>query len=242
MNFFRPSRTIPTTTWTATSRWALTIPRFFILIGGLFLFGLGEAFFIQSNLGNSPWAVFAGGLSKITGYSIEWATFGISLAVVLLWIPLKEKFGIGPIANTIVVAWAMGVCRSFIPLNAPAVGSDAVTSYVTGGMFLFLGIMSIGLGSALYITCGLGAGPRQGLMAALHRITGQPVSRITTALEVTVCVIGIVLGGKYGIGTILFAVLVGQSVAIWFGVVGRLGAIKDTKDHSDDEPSAAIDG
>ena len=136
----------------------------------------------------------------------------------------------------------MGVCRSFIPLNAPAVGSNEVTSYVTGVVFLFLGIMSIGLGSALYITCGLGAGPRQGLMAALHRITGQPVSRITTALEVTVCVLGIALGGKFGIGTILFALLVGQSVAIWFGVVGRLGAVKDTKDHSDDEPSAAIDG
>lgn len=242
MNFFRPSRTIPTTTWTATSRWELTIPRFFILVGGLFLFGLGEAFFIQSNLGNSPWAVFAGGLSNITGYSIEWCTFAISLCVVLLWIPLKEKFGIGPIANTIVVAWAMGVCRSFIPLNAPSVGSNEVTSYVTGAVFLLLGIMSIGLGSALYITCGLGAGPRQGLMAALHRITGQPVSRITTALEVIVCVIGIALGGKYGVGTILFAVLVGQSVAIWFGVVGRLGAIKDTKDHTDDEPASAIDG
>lgn len=240
MHFFKPSRTIPTTTWTASSRWDLEPKRLMILLAGLFLFGLGEAFFIQSKLGNSPWAVFASGLALKTGYSIEECTFAISCAVVLLWIPLKEQYGIGPIGNTIVVAWAMGVCRAFLPELDYSTGS--LSTYAEGGLFLFLGLMSIGAGSALYITCGLGAGPRQGLMAALHRITHLPVARITTAIEVVVCIIGIALGGTFGVGTILFAVLVGQFVAIWFGVIGRLGAVPDTKDHRDDEPEAAIDG
>ncbi|MFM2031401.1 MAG: hypothetical protein RLZZ297_166 [Chloroflexota bacterium] len=240
MQFFTPSRTIPTTTWTATSRWDLEPKRLLILLGGLFLFGLGEAFFIQSNLGNSPWAVFASGVARKTGYSIEECTFAISCAVVLLWIPLREAYGIGPIGNTIVVAWAMGIWRSFIPVLDYSDGSLA--SYALGGLFLLLGLIAIGMGSALYITCGLGAGPRQGLMAALHRITHLPTARITTTIEVVVCIIGISLGGTFGIGTIVFALLVGHFVAISFGIVGRLGAVPDTRDHSDDEPEAAIDG
>lgn len=238
--FFAPSRTIPQTWWTATSRWDLAPLRLGILIGGLFLFGLGEAFFVQSNQGNSPWAVFASGISNLSGISLEWATFYVSCAVCLLWIPLGERFGIGPIANTIVVAWAMGVGRSFIPLLA----GDA---YLVSAVYIIVGIALIGIGSALYITCGLGAGPRQGVMAALHRITGVRVGRITTAIEVTVCTAGFFMGGKIGIGTLIFALLVGQSVAIAFGVIGRLSDMRThthppAVEHDEYEQGAAIDG
>jgi len=236
--FFRPSRTIPVTTWTATSRWDLSLPRLAILAAGLFLFGLGEAFFVQSNQGNSPWAVFASGITNVSGLSLEWATFAVSCVICLSWIPLGEKYGIGPIANTIIVAWAMGIGRSFIPLLNPQLLGYSI-------IYILVGLSCIGFGSALYITCGLGAGPRQGVMAALHRITGVRVSRITMALEVTVCTLGFLMGGKIGVGTLLFAGLAGQAVAIAFGVIGRLGAVTPVASVASDDDSAAksaIDG
>lgn len=238
--FFTPSRTIPQTWWTASSRWDFSFPRLVILVGGLFLFGLGEAFFVQSNQGNSPWAVFASGVANLTGITLEWATFYVSCAVCLLWIPLGERFGIGPIANTIVVAWAMGVGRSFIPLLD-------TSAYASSVIYILVGIAFIGLGSALYITCGLGAGPRQGVMAALHRITGVRVGRITTAIEITVCTTGYLMGGKIGLGTLIFALLVGQSVAIAFGMMGRISDMRTptpppTVTADDYEPGSAIDG
>ncbi|MEY2845495.1 MAG: hypothetical protein RL076_1041 [Chloroflexota bacterium] len=238
--FFAPSRTIPHTWWTASSRWDFALPRLGLLIGGLFLFGVGEAFFVQSNQGNSPWAVFASGIANLSGISLEWATFYVSCAVCLLWIPLGERFGIGPIANTIVVAWAMGVGRAFIPL----LDSSA---YALSIVYIVVGIAFIGLGSALYITCGLGAGPRQGVMAALHRITGVRVGRITTAIEVTVCTAGFLMGGKIGLGTLIFALLVGQSVAIAFGVMGRISDMRTVPaapgaPNDDYEPGTPIDG
>ena len=237
-NFFRPSRTIPVTTWTATSRWDLSLPRLAILAAGLFLFGLGEAFFVQSNQGNSPWAVFASGITNVTGLTLEWATFAIGAVICLLWIPLGEKYGIGPIANTIIVAWAMGVGRSFIPLLDSQ-------QYGLSIIYILVGLSCIGFGSAFYITCGLGAGPRQGVMAALHRITGIRVSRITTAIEGVVCTLGVVMGGKIGFGTLVFAILVGQAVAIAFGVIGRLGAVTPVASVPSDDDSAAssaVDG
>ena len=238
--FFAPSRTIPQTWWTASYRWDFALPRLVLLVGGLFLFGLGEAFFVQSNQGNSPWAVFASGIANLSGISLEWATFYVSCAVCLLWIPLGERFGIGPIANTIVVAWAMGLGRSFIPLF------DG-TAYLTSIGYIIVGIAFIGLGSAVYITCGLGAGPRQGVMAALHRISGVRVGRITTAIEITVCTAGYLMGGKIGLGTLIFALLVGQSVAIAFGVMGRISTMLTTPASSSDtndeyDSAAAIDG
>lgn len=238
--FFAPSRTIPQTWWTASSRWDFALPRLVILVGGLFLFGLGEAFFVQSNQGNSPWAVFASGIANLSGISLEWATFYVSCAVCLLWIPLGERFGIGPIANTIVVPWAMGVGRAVIPL-LPSM------SYALSLVYIIVGIACIGFGSALYITCGLGAGPRQGVMAALHRITGVRVGRITTAIEVTVCTAGFLMGGKIGLGTLIFALLVGQSVAIAFGIIGRFSDSRTPtqapeQDNDEYEQGSAIDG
>ncbi|MBM4414143.1 MAG: hypothetical protein FJ040_11955 [Chloroflexi bacterium] len=214
MKFLMPSRTIPHTTWTASSRWDTSISRLLILTFGLFLFGIGESLYIQSNLGNSPWAVFADGVAKMTGTTIAWSTFAISCAVVLLWIPLKEKYGIGPIANTIVVPWAMNVGLTFIPRQTP------ITS---GALFLLIGIACVGLGSAIYITCGLGAGPRQGMMTALHRITGIRVARITTSIEVVVFTLGVLMGGKYGIGTLVFALCIGPAVAIGFTLMREIG-------------------
>lgn len=215
LKFLQPSRTIPHTTWTAPSRWDLSWVRLLILASGLFLFGIGESLYIQSNLGNSPWAVFADGVAKLTGTTIAWSTFAISCVIFLLWMPLKEKYGIGPIANTLIVPWAMNVGLTFIPRQ---------TSIPNGVLFLVIGIACVGLGSAIYITCGLGAGPRQGMMTALHRITGVRVARIATSIEVVVFTIGVLMGGKYGVGTLVFALSIGPAVAIGFNIMREIGA------------------
>jgi uncharacterized membrane protein YczE len=210
----RLSRSIPRTWWTAPTRWQLTLSRALILLSGLVLFGIGEALFIQSDLGISPWAVFADGIARQLGTTIAWSSLGVSLLVVLLWIPLREPFGLGPIANTFMVPFAMDLGMRWIP-QPP--------SWALGGIYLLAGVALIGLGSALYISCGLGAGPRQGLMTALHRLTGRPVARISTAIEITVLTIGILLGGRVGIGTLVFALTVGPAIAIGFTLVGKVG-------------------
>jgi uncharacterized membrane protein YczE len=223
LKFLQPSRTIPHTTWTATSRWDMSLFRLLILGFGLFLFGIGESLYIQSNLGNSPWAVFADGVAKLTGTTIAWSTFVISCVVFLLWIPLKEKYGIGPIANTLIVPLAMSVGLTFIPRQE---------STTTGIVFLIIGIACVGLGSAIYITCGLGAGPRQGVMTALHRITGVRVARIATSIEVVVFTLGVLMGGKYGIGTLVFALCIGPAVAIGFSIMREIGEAPTNGQHA----------
>ena len=223
LKFLQPSRTIPHTTWTATSRWDMSLFRLLILGFGLFLFGIGESLYIQSNLGNSPWAVFADGVAKLTGTTIAWSTFVISCVVFLLWIPLKEKYGIGPIANTLIVPLAMSVGLTFIPRQE---------STTTGIVFLIIGIACVGLGSAIYITCGLGAGPRQGMMTALHRITGVRVARIATSIEVVVFTLGVLMGGKYGIGTLVFALCIGPAVAIGFSIMREIGEAPTNEQHA----------
>ena len=222
LKFLQPSRTIPHTTWTAESRWDMSLSRLLILAFGLFLFGIGESLYIQSNLGNSPWAVFADGVAKLTGISIAWSTLIISCVIVLLWIPLKEKYGIGPIANTLIVPLAMNVGLTLIPRQ------DSTTN---GALFLVIGIACVGLGSAIYITCGLGAGPRQGMMTALHRITGVRVARIATSIEVVVFTLGVLMGGKYGIGTLVFALCIGPAVAIGFSIMREIGGTPTDATH-----------
>lgn len=215
----RLSRTIPRTWWTAQSRWQLSPVRVLILFSGLFLFGIGEALFIQSGLGISPWAVFADGIAQQLGTTIAWSSLGVSIVVVLLWIPLREPFGFGPIANTFVVPYAMDVGMHVIP---------APQSWLVGSLYLVAGVILIGLASALYITCGLGAGPRQGLMTALHRLTGRQVAQISTAIELVVLAVGVVLGGRIGIGTLVFALSVGPAIALGFTLVGRFGALRES--------------
>jgi uncharacterized protein len=222
LKFLQPSRTIPHTTWTAESRWDMSLSRLLILAFGLFLFGIGESLYIQSNLGNSPWAVFADGVAKLTGISIAWSTLIISCVIVLLWIPLKEKYGIGPIANTLIVPLAMNVGLTLIPRQ---------DSTINGALFLVIGIACVGLGSAIYITCGLGAGPRQGMMTALHRITGVRVARIATSIEVVVFTLGVLMGGKYGIGTLVFALCIGPAVAIGFSIMREIGGTPTDAPH-----------
>ena len=182
---------------------------------GLSIFGLGDAFVIQSNIGNGPWSVLAQGISRHARISMGWSTFAISAVVLLAWIPLREKPGFGTISNLIIIAIAIQIGVTYIPLQ---------NSYLAGTLFALLGTAMIGIATSLYITCGLGPGPRDGLMTAIHLRTGVRVSRVRFGIEFSVVAFGAILGGNVGVGTLLFVLLIGQSVAISLGVVARLSA------------------
>jgi len=217
-NFLRPSKTIPSTSWRADTTWGLvngnqSLQRFLILIFGLTLFGIGEAFLVITSLGNSPWVVLSEGISLNSNLNIGQATFFVSLMVLFFWIPLKQKPGFGTLANMVVIAAAIELGLLIIP---------EVNNLALKVFYVLFGILLVGIGSALYITCGLGTGPRDGLMTGLHYRTGVRVGRVRLGIEVVALTTGAFLGGSLGVGTALFALLIGQSVAISLGVLGRL--------------------
>ena len=217
-NFLRPSKTIPSTSWRADTTWGLingnqSLQRFLILIFGLTLFGIGEAFLVVTSLGNSPWVVLSEGISLNSNLNIGQANFFVSLMVLFLWIPLKQKPGFGTLANIVVIAAAIELGLLIIP---------EVNNLVLKVFYILFGVLLVGIGSALYITCGLGTGPRDGLMTGLHYRTGVRVGRVRLGIEVVALTTGALLGGSLGVGTALFALLIGQSVAISLGVLGRL--------------------
>lgn len=214
----KPSRTIPHTPWRAESTWSLGLGRYhlerlLILIFGLTIFGLGDAFLIMSTLGNSPWTVLAEGISLNTPLNIGESTFIISVFILLLWIPLRQKPGFGTLANIVVIATAIELGLHIIP------STDNLSLQL---FYIFFGITLVGSGSALYITCGLGTGPRDGLMTGLHYKTGVRVGRVRLGIEIIALSVGAFLGGSFCVGTALFALLIGQSVAISLGVVDRI--------------------
>jgi len=213
LSHLRPHKTVPITPWRGKHRWDLSVSRVLILSFGLAIFGFGDALVVQSNLGNAPWTVFAQGISLKSGLSLGWATFFTGFAVLLIWIPLRERPGFGTLANIAIISASIQCGVDRFPLQSTFVG---------GLLSALAGIALVGVGSALYITCGLGPGPRDGAMTGIHNRTGVRVGRVRMAIEVTVLIIGALLGGRIGLGTALFALLIGQAVAISFGVVARL--------------------
>jgi len=211
--FLAPHKTIPHTPWRADHRWQLSPSRVGILFFGLAIFGLGDSLLIQGNIGNAPWTVFAQGVALKSGWSIGLSTFIISIFVLLIWIPLRERPGFGTLANIVIIAIFIEVGTSIFPEQE---------NYFSGIAFSLAGIAMVGIGSALYITCGLGPGPRDGAMTGIHGLTGIRVSRVRLGIESTVLAVGYLLGGTFGLGTVLFALLIGESVAISLGVLARL--------------------
>jgi uncharacterized membrane protein YczE len=208
----KPHKTVPITPWTAKNRWDLSFSRVCILFFGLAIFGLGDSLLIQGNIGNAPWTVLAQGVTRRTDLSIGWATFLISVVVLLIWIPLREKPGFGTLSNIVLIALFIEIGTHIFPEQ---------NNIFSGTLFAVLGISLVGLGSAIYITCGLGPGPRDGAMTGIHFKTGIRVGRVRMGIEVVVLLAGWVLGGTVGLGTALFALLIGQSVAIFLGVIAR---------------------
>ncbi len=220
MEFLRPAKNVPTTWWSADDPWTLK-PRFstmILLILGLIIFGAGDAVLISARLGNTPWTVLAEGIAKNLGWSIGESTFFVSFMVLLLWIPLREKPGIGTILNAILIAATIEFLLPILP--TPEAFSLQIIQ-------VLVGIVLVAIGSGLYLTANLGPGPRDGTMTGLTKVTGIPIGRIRSGIEIFVIAIGWTLGGKFGIGTILFAILIGPCVAICLNMTGRLGEPSD---------------
>lgn len=213
ISHLKPHRTVPLVPWTAKNRWDLSFKRVLILFFGLAIFGLGDGLIIQSGLGNAPWSVLAQGISLKSGLSIGTSTLIVGSLVLALWIPLRERPGFGTLSNIIIISLFIEIATNIFPKQS---------NILPGVIFTLVGIAMVGIGSSLYITCGLGPGPRDGAMTGLHQRTGVRVGRVRLGLEVAVSIVGALLGGTLGLGTLLFALLIGQSVAISFGLLARL--------------------
>lgn len=170
------------------------------LIPGLLLYGIADAFMIQAALGVDSWTVFAQGISVRTGLSIGLLTNIIGLIVLLLWIPLRQKPGLGTVLNILLVGPAIELGLWLLPI--PEVLWLRVGYFVAG-------LLLLAIASGIYIGANLGPGPRDGLMTGIHARFGTPLWVGRTAVEVTVLVVGWILGGNVGLGTVAFALLIG---------------------------------
>jgi uncharacterized membrane protein YczE len=175
------------------------------LLIGLVLYGVGCALTVEAGLGVDPWTVFAQGVSIHTGIGIGWVTNIVGFLVLLLWIPLRQRPGVGTIANILLVGTSMQVVLWLVP---PISGIGMQIGV------LLAGIVLVALASGLYIGARFGPGPRDGLMTGLHARVGWPIWVCRVLVEVTVLAIGWLLGGTVGIGTILFAILIGPLVHV----------------------------
>lgn len=183
------------------------------LILGLSLFGTGEAMLVAAALGNSPWTVFAQGVAARTHLSIGAMTNVIGPAVLLLWIPLRQRPGLGTVLNVLTIGTALDVSLTVLPRV------DALPARVA---LCVAGILTVALGSGLYLRCGLGPGPRDGLMTGIARVSGWPLGAARAVIEVAVLSAGWLLGGVAGIGTVLFAVVIGPGVHTAVRMLSRI--------------------
>ena len=178
---------------------------FFFLCFGLMLFGLGEGLLIVSFTGASPWSVLAQGISLNVNLSIGTITFLISVAVLILWIPLGQKPGMGTILNAIIIALMIDLCIKFVPTPS---------NYFYQLILAIISVITVGIGGGIYLVSNLGAGPRDGLMIGLQKKTNLPVAAVRAFLEISVVSIGWYLGGTVGVGTLLFAFGIGPCLSL----------------------------
>ena len=205
---------IPTLSWSSSNTLNIkpkSITLTYLIIG-LILFGLGETLLITASAGVSPWTVLAQGISVKTGFTIGLTTFIVSISVLCLWIPLKQKPGIGTILNAIIVSIVLDISLPYLP--KPELFFFQILQ-------VFIGVAIVGLGSGLYLISNLGPGPRDGLMTGLQKLTNFPIAFIRTIIELSAVVSGWYLGGVVGIGTIVFAFGIGPSVSAGLFVVSR---------------------
>jgi uncharacterized membrane protein YczE len=176
------------------------------LYTGLACYGAGIGLLVRSGLGLDPWEVFHQGLSVLSGWSMGLCINLVGALVLLLWIPLRQRPGLGTISNVFVV----GTCADAVMWAVPG-----QTYWPVQWAFLIGGILSVAAASGLYIGAGFGPGPRDGLMTGLHHRYGVSIRLGRTAVELTVLAVGWLLGGTVGVGTILFAVTIGPASQIF---------------------------
>lgn len=214
-----------------SSRHGDLVRRLFQLYAGLALYGASSALLVRSGLGLEPWNVLHQGLSERTGLSMGVVLTIVGAAVLLLWIPLRQRPGLGTISNVLVIGAAMDATLVVVP--------DAHAAAVRVPL-LAAGIVLNGAATGLYIAARFGPGPRDGLMTGLHRRTGVSVRLVRTAIEVTVVVTGFVLGGTVGIGTLLYAVTIGPLAQLFLRVFAVPSASDGSQVVATGQPRRAI--
>ena len=203
---------IPNLSWSSSSplNFKPKLKTLIYLVLGLSLFAIGETLLITANQGVSPWTVLAQGISFQTNLSIGVTTFIVSLIVLILWYPLKQKPGLGTILNIVLISIIIDLSTPILPYPK---------SFLFQIVQSIVAVFIVGLGSGFYLTANLGPGPRDGLMTGLQNITNQPIALIRTILEVSAVCVGFYLGGVVGIGTLLFAFGIGPTVSISIFIV-----------------------
>ena len=199
---------VPRLFWSAPTPLSIKPPllsALFLFIG-LSIFGFGHAILFGSNFGVSPWMVLAQGLAIQFEIGIGLSIIVVSFGVLLFWIPLKEKPGIGTFINFFVVAAVIEMTLPYIPYQ---------TDISLKLLQVFVGILVIGIGGSIYLIAKLGPGPRDGLMTGLSRKTGTPMAYVRNVLEVSVVIIGWSLGGTAGVGTLIFAIMIGPVIVAY---------------------------
>jgi uncharacterized membrane protein YczE len=183
------------------------------LVFGLTVFGLGEALLIAAGTGVSPWTVLAQGVSNVTGWSIGLSTFVISMCVLSLWVRLKQTPGVGTVLNAIIIALILEFILPYIP--TPRLDVFRVLQAIVG-------VLITGIGGGIYLVSNLGPGPRDGLMTGLQQLSNLPIAWVRSSIEIIVVIAGWSIGGVVGLGTFIFAFLIGPSVATSLFVLNKL--------------------
>lgn len=196
------SPTRPYAPRSVTADWGIRLSR---CIAGLALFGIGIALILEAHLGAAPWDVFHQGVAAKTGISVGNVIILTGLLLLLLWIPLRQRPGVGTLLNALEIGFSVDLVMPLIP------GTDLL---VVRFAYLVAGLLVIAIGSGLYIGSGLGPGPRDGLMMGLKE-RGISVRVARTAIELSVLVLGLLLGGKVGIGTVAFTFGIGPLVQVF---------------------------
>ncbi|MGZ2355535.1 hypothetical protein LRE75_02335 [Streptomyces sp. 372A] len=179
------------------------------LYAGLALYGASSALLVVAGLGLEPWGVLHQGLAERTGISIGVVSIIIGAIVLLLWIPLRQRPGLGTVSNVFAVGIAMDGTLALVPeMHGPVARAGVMVA----------GIVLNGMATGLYISARFGPGPRDGLMTGLHRRTGRSIRLVRTAIEIAVVVTGFLLGGSLGVGTVLYALAIGPLAQVFLRV------------------------
>ncbi len=179
---------------------------------GLVLYGVSTAMFVRANLGADPWNVFHLGVAQIFSLNIGMVMILVGALVLLLWIPLRQKPGLGTISNVIVLGLAADAALAIMP---------PVESLVARSFLLFAAILVNAIATGMYIGAGFGSGPRDGLMTGINARTGWSVRSVRTSIELTVLLAGWLMGGTFGVGTVLYALAIGPLIQLclpWFRI------------------------
>ena len=180
---------------------AKTVMAFTRLLLGLFAYGLGLALMVEAKIGIPPWDVFAQGISKQVGISYGWASVVVSIIVLIAWIPLRQRWGIGTVLNGLLIGLFADFWMALLPES---------NNYLVQLSAFCLGMLVIAMATGLYISAKLGSGPRDGLMIGTQRLLGWKFWQIRTMYEGTVLLIGFLMGGQVREGTLIFALCIGH--------------------------------